>query len=714
MRPLGTGDPVRLGPYRLLGVLGEGGMGKVYVGQDGAGILAAVKVLRPELAHDTDLAQRFVREAQAAQAVRSKGVAAVLGAHTEGARRWIATEFLAGLTLDQVVDTYGPLAEPAVRALATSLALTLADIHAAGFIHRDLKPPNIVLTSDGPRVIDFGIARPEHGLTLTTTGQIPVTPGYGAPEQVLGQRVAPPADVFSLGAVLVYAATGRRAFDGGHVAALQYEVVHGHPRLGGISPQLQALITPCLAKDPVARPLPAQIAQAMSAPKEADRVWRRGKVADAIKERETDAHRLTTQTTAPSTAGVPSVTRRRMLIGLSTAGGIVGAGGGTAAWWLGVRGGAAARTSKKSDPFDIPPAVRTPVQPLDRLPDDDPSKTGQPANIWSLGDVADVYSPVLLPVRDVLVFGAASGGIAAHDVRDGKKRWSAPSLVAKAGYLSLSDRLVVGTDSQGVLRTFVPSNGEPKWSCPGAEAMTLLAADAEAVYVLTKEGRLRSIGRADAKVRWTVAVPAAFRRKVITPGAVGQGRLVMSAASGSVLAVRTNDGRTVWSRTAHLNSDDFAVRPAVDGDTVYLNGKTLEARRLSDGQVTWTAKAGEEDGFGAPAVSAGSVYATRGIYPTRLDKRNGSDMWTPERTGGNYWKMTALSNSRVVLAGHGVWALDSGFAGSDSMELKTAKAADGSKAWEYDVDPFTYGHLAAAANRVFLMHDSGVEALTTF
>ncbi|WP_250399752.1 serine/threonine-protein kinase [Streptomyces cellostaticus] len=267
MKPLGTGDPVRLGPYRLLGVLGEGGMGKVYLGQDGAGVLAAVKVLRPELADDTNLARRFVREAHAAQAVRSTGVAAVLGAQTEAARPWIATEFLAGLTLDEAVGTFGPLPEAALRDMATSLARTLADIHAAGFVHRDLKPPNIVLTSQGPRVIDFGIARPEHGLTLTNTGQIPVTPGYGAPEQVLGQRVAPPADVFSLGAVLVYAATGGRAFDGDHVAALQHEVVHGQPKLEGLSPHLRTLVAPCLAKDPAVRPTPLQIAQAMSVPK---------------------------------------------------------------------------------------------------------------------------------------------------------------------------------------------------------------------------------------------------------------------------------------------------------------------------------------------------------------------------------------------------------------------------------------------------------------
>ncbi|KIF72706.1 hypothetical protein QR77_41855, partial [Streptomyces sp. 150FB] len=282
MKPLGTGDPLRLGPYRLLGVLGEGGMGKVYVGQDDAGRAAAVKVLRPELAYDQNLAQRFVREARMAQAVTSTGVARVLGSQTEGGRPWMANEFLAGPTLAEAVEAHGPLDEPAVRALAAALARTLADIHTAGLIHRDLKPANIVLTSAGPRVIDFGIARPEHGLTLTTTGEIPVTPGYGAPEQVLGHRVGPPADVFSLGAVLVYAASGRRAFDGGHVAALQYQVVHGDPDLSQVPEVLRPLIFPCLAKDPAPRPLPAQIVTAFAPPRGADRVWRRGPLADDI------------------------------------------------------------------------------------------------------------------------------------------------------------------------------------------------------------------------------------------------------------------------------------------------------------------------------------------------------------------------------------------------------------------------------------------------
>ncbi|MER6705672.1 serine/threonine-protein kinase, partial [Streptomyces fumanus] len=289
MRPLGPGDPLRLGPYRIAGVLGAGGMGKVYLGHDTAGRPAAVKVLLPELAGDRHLAERFVREARTARTVTSEGVARVLAAEPEAGRPWIASEFLAGPTLDEAVARYGPFGDALLRELARSLARTLADIHVTGLVHRDLKPQNVVLTSRGPRVIDFGIARPEHGLTLTRTGQIPVTPGYGAPEQVLGQRVGPAADVFSLGAVLAYAASGRPAYAGTEVAAVMYEVVHGEPDLTLVPGPLRDLIAPCLAKDPAARPLPGWLADAARPPAGSERFWTTGPLADDIRRREAAA-----------------------------------------------------------------------------------------------------------------------------------------------------------------------------------------------------------------------------------------------------------------------------------------------------------------------------------------------------------------------------------------------------------------------------------------
>ncbi|MFJ8546248.1 PQQ-binding-like beta-propeller repeat protein [Streptomyces sp. NPDC093586] len=702
MDPLGTGDPIRLGPYRLLGVLGAGGMGKVYVGQDAAGGLAAVKVLRPELAHDTDLAQRFVREAQAAQAVRSPGVAAVLGARTEAARPWIATEFLAGLTLDHAVDTYGPLDEPALRALAASLARTLGDIHAAGFIHRDLKPPNIVLTSAGPRVIDFGIARPEHGLTLTSTGQVPVTPGYGAPEQVLGRRVAPSADVFSLGAVLVYAATGQRAFDGGHVAELQYRVVHGEPVLDGIEPRLRELIAPCLAKDPAARPTPPQIAQAMAASKGADRVWRKGKLADAIKQREADTRELTSQAALTSSGATPSVSRRRLLTGLVTTGAVLAAGGGATAWWFGSREGA-----NTTDPFDIPPAVPTPEEPLLTV-DPEATDVSKPATIWSLQEEADPFSPKLLPVRDVIVFGAASGGIAAYDVKDGTRRWSAPVIRLKSGYLSLSDRLVAGADDKGALRTYVPSTGEARWTCPEAEAKSLLAADDEAVYVVTQDDRLRSVRRTDGKVAWTVTLPGDFRKKLNESAVVGRGRLVLPTTDGNVLVVRTSDGRPMWRRTDRVG---VSIRPAIENDVVYLNGRTLDACRLSDGTVLWRTKLGPDvdaaDQWGQPVVTDEAVYAVGDAYPRRLDKSNGEEFWRGEHG--------AYVASPLLVQGNSVWSVVAEGT-PEELVIAAVTAADGTWVWRYIVSPLYQYRLRMAAdgNRVFYMSDSAVYALTCF
>lgn len=330
MKSLGQGDPLRLGPYRLHGVLGEGGMGKVYFGADATGSPAAVKVLLPELAHDGHLAERFLREARTAQAVTSEGVARVLAAELEGGRPWIATEFLAGPTLDDAVARSGPLDDAAVRELARSLARTLQDVHATGLVHRDVKPPNVVLTSRGPRLIDFGIARPEHGLTLTRTGQIPVTPGYGAPEQVLGQRVGPAADVFSLGAVLAFAAGGRPPYTGAEVTAVLYEVVHGSPDLSAVPEALRYLITPCFAKDPAARPQPTQVADAAAAPWQPERLWKSGPLGQEIRQREATARRLTARPSGPSAApdgaAAPRLTRRRLLVAAVGGGALLAAG----------------------------------------------------------------------------------------------------------------------------------------------------------------------------------------------------------------------------------------------------------------------------------------------------------------------------------------------------------------------------------------------------
>nr|CAA03980.1 protein kinase [Streptomyces granaticolor] len=606
-QPLATGDPLRLGPYRLLGVLGEGGMGKVYVGRDGSGAPAAVKVLRPELAHDQHLAQRFVREADMARAVTSKGVARVLGAQTEGGRPWIAAEFLAGPTLDEAVRTYGPMDAPTVRALAAQLARTLHDIHVAGLVHRDLKPANIVLTSTGPRIIDFGIARPEHGLTLTTTGQIPVTPGYGAPEQVLGQRVGPASDVFSLGAVLAYAASGRRAFDGAHVAAVQYEVVHGTPDLSLVPPELQQLIGPCLSKDPAFRPAPLQVAEAFAPPKGADRSWRKGPLAEDIKRREAATKRLA----APEDTVVPSSSpsRRRFLTGAAVTVAVLGTGGGAGAWWL-------SQGKGKSPTADVPAAVATPEAAFVSAIDTKPGEVPKP--LWGPLDVTAPEGELPLPVRDVVVVQAKKGGLLALSVTNGKERWRAEEIDADAGFVSVADRMVVAVDKEGVLNAFVASTGAPVWQT-GENVDDVLAADDTHVYLVTKDNELRAVNAWTLATTWSRPMTSPRSHNGPAKAAVGGQRLVIHGRDGRVAALHTENGETEWQITKQ-GTDGQA--PAIgENNTVYLGGRTLMARRLARTDELWkqeTLRKSSYHGYGTPTADGELVIAVDTYTVSRL------------------------------------------------------------------------------------------------
>ncbi|MGW8981610.1 bifunctional serine/threonine-protein kinase/ABC transporter substrate-binding protein [Streptomyces parvus] len=257
-------DPARIGGHRLLGRLGAGGMGVVYLGRTDAGALAAIKVILPEHAGDEEFRTRFRREAEAARRVDSPWAVSVTGADTEAERPWLATEFVPGPTLSDVVARRGPLPVRSVTVLGRLLARALAAVHAAGLVHRDVKPGNVLLTASGPRLIDFGIARAADATALTATGIVVGTPGFLPPEQVSGGGAAGPAgsagDVFSLGCLLAYAATGRPPFGSGAVDAVLYRTVHDAPDLDGIEdPALRALLERCLAKDPGERPAAADL-----------------------------------------------------------------------------------------------------------------------------------------------------------------------------------------------------------------------------------------------------------------------------------------------------------------------------------------------------------------------------------------------------------------------------------------------------------------------
>ena len=252
--PLAADDPRQVGGFRLQARLGAGGMGRVYLGYSPDGRPVAVKVVHPGLARDPEFMQRFRREVSAAQAISDAYTAAVVGAGPNDSPPWLATTFVPGPPLATLVAQAGPLPEDAVWRLASGLAEALQAIHAQGLVHRDLKPGNILIAPDGPRVIDFGISRTTSGTVVTATHTTTGTPAYMSPEQAQGHAVGPASDIFSLGSVLAFAATGVAPFAGGAAFAIGFRVVHGEPDLTRVPAPLRPVIDACLVKDPAARP----------------------------------------------------------------------------------------------------------------------------------------------------------------------------------------------------------------------------------------------------------------------------------------------------------------------------------------------------------------------------------------------------------------------------------------------------------------------------
>jgi len=262
LRPPRDGDPAAVGPYRIEAVLGQGGMGRVFLAADSrdeTGAPVALKVLSQT--GDATARTRFRRELAAARRVEGTGTARVLDGDPSADPPWLATEYIDGPTLDQLVAARGPLPAPAAAGLAVGVAGALATIHAAGVVHRDLKPANIILAADGPRVVDFGIARTADATTLSVTGWTLGTPGYMAPEQIADPRgVGPAVDVFALGAVLVFATTMLSPYAGGDPATVIYRIVHGEPYLDGVPGEIRELVAACLARNPEDRPSPEAVA----------------------------------------------------------------------------------------------------------------------------------------------------------------------------------------------------------------------------------------------------------------------------------------------------------------------------------------------------------------------------------------------------------------------------------------------------------------------
>ncbi|MFI9258374.1 protein kinase [Streptomyces sioyaensis] len=251
--PLSAGDPVVAGPYRLRARLGAGGMGEVYLGESGSGRRVAVKLVRAEIAKDPGFRRRFRREVELAMKAGGFWTAPVVDADPDAPTPWVASQYVPGPSLAEQVAEHGPLDETALRQLAAGLAEALQAFHRIGLVHRDLKPSNVLLPDDGPRVIDFGISKAledDSGTALTVTGTVLGTPAFMSPEQAVGREVGEPSDIFSLGSVLTFAATGRGPFGDGSTHALLFRVVHEQPVLSGVPSGVRPLIAACMSKEP--------------------------------------------------------------------------------------------------------------------------------------------------------------------------------------------------------------------------------------------------------------------------------------------------------------------------------------------------------------------------------------------------------------------------------------------------------------------------------
>lgn len=260
MKPLGAADPSAVASYRLIGVLGGGGMGRVYLGESRTGRRVAIKVVRDELAEDPVFRRRFAREVAAAKVVSPLYTAAVVDADPNAEAPWLATTYIEGPTLTELVLTEGPLAPVAVLTLAAGLSEALASIHRVGLVHRDLKPSNVIINNAGPHIIDFGIALTTETTGRLTTSKVVGTPSYIAPEIIHGSEPSPAGDVFSLGATLVFAASGKHLVAEGPVFAQILQITTGRFDLEAVPKEIRPLIVRCISPEPKDRPTADELA----------------------------------------------------------------------------------------------------------------------------------------------------------------------------------------------------------------------------------------------------------------------------------------------------------------------------------------------------------------------------------------------------------------------------------------------------------------------
>lgn len=741
MEPLQPDDPQELGTYRLLSRLGAGGMGRVYLARSPGGRTVAVKVVRQDLAADEAFRQRFRHEVDIAKAVSGRYTAPVVDAAPDAPLPWLATAYVLGPDLTDVVASHGALPEPTVRALGAGLAAALQEIHAAGLIHRDLKPSNVLLAADGPRVIDFGIARAVEGSRMTQTGVVVGSPGYMPPEQALGKDVGTAGDVFSLGAVLAFAATGRSAFGDLAPAAMLYQVVHAEPDLAGVPPMLTGLIRACLAKDPAARPAPAEILRTL-APGGTGEVladWLPSAVsstiathASRILDLDTPAHGSTPaqappaaygppptmldapqhqSPTAPYAPPTPVAPSRRRFLGLaagSVAGvAVAGAGG---AWWLTRDGAKTPGTDgKDGEPAEAKPEVfKTPPNGV------------APQPLWHAKAASLSRSYDVPPQAFGDFFLVLGDTTAAYDLKTGKRKWARKEIAAPDATMTVSGNtlFLAGPDYDGTVVGYDIRTGKENWRTRLGGKMDagvqVAAVDDKRIYVIaevsdadyTKDlNAIAAIDIRTRKVLWQEQRDEGTQDDVQLT--VGDDCLVyihggIADDKYNVTVRSAITGKQLWNRKV---ADD-EVQPTVFGGTVYLGGwDRMRAVDLKTGRDKWTLSPNGRRGFRKPSVLDGVLYVMdfdRGVWA--VDPKSGDKIWMSEELGRRPF------GDAMVRTG------DSLYIGSvfERGGIYALSAKDGKFRWNYndgvDADDSEW-QVTAAGNRLLVAHADELYAL---
>ncbi|QGZ47615.1 protein kinase [Streptomyces sp. QHH-9511] len=669
--PLEPGDPRRVGPYRLLGQLGQGGMGRVFLGEDAEGHRVAVKLIHEAFTADSEFRGRFRREATAAGQVLSYFTVPLVDSGPDDAVPWLATLYVPGPSLDKAVRRDGPLTVDRLCTLAAALGEALIVIHAAGIVHRDLKPSNVLLAEDGPRVIDFGIARAADSDDLTGAGRILGTFGYAPPEQVMAEeQVTAAGDVFSLGGVLLFAATGREPFGDGPPAVLAYRTVHEEPDLDGVPVELTGLIGRCLAKDPGQRPSPRQViaeARAVqsraqgSAPHEAAQEPTSYRLAPPI-----PASTLPVSAGPAPDAGTGERRFRRPRLLMATAAGLaVSALVTTALMWLPDRDGSRSPEAGKggsSGTVVAPPDQ--PAQPASEGADPVPAITvaGERRRAWTAlphddGTDAEVLAAWLTKTAVVRVDSAAVRGF---DPRTGAARWTVTPPTAGMVPCGGSDGTTATSGGVGLVRfgkahtspalcdtvaALDTATGRLLWHRRIGEApLALASVSGDILLVGGEEGILglrRTTGRTAWSYRWT---QADCRAREVLPGP--RSALVSESCespdgrySGRVVELDTTTGR---SRVVETADQATSVR-LLEADPVVIgyedpDSPTIELEKVRilrpDGQAPLDVSAAHPFGrFAGKDVTGEGVWVTftEGEGRTRglaaVDLRQGKVRW---------------------------------------------------------------------------------------